>query len=88
MIKDSMNIDPFDPSKDMEYDISLLDYQGRINKNVMYVVNEDKSGISIDSFELNGLKFHVKERMIYKPWRFGRVNKGSGQLGVYKLGTP
>lgn len=87
MIRVSVNIDPFDPSEDMEYEISLLDYGGETNKSVMYVINEDESGIILDSFELNGLKLRVKERMSYEPWRFGRINKGSGQLGVYKLET-
>jgi hypothetical protein len=88
MIRATVNIDPFDPSKDMEYEIGLIDYEGRINKNVSYVINEDMSGIVLDSFEMNGLKLHVKERMSYEPWRFGRVNKGSWQVGAYKLETP
>lgn len=88
MIKATVNIDQFDPSEDMEYEISLLDGEGIINKNVSYVINEDKSGIVLDSFELNGLKLHVKERMSYELWRFGIVNKGSGQVGAYKLETP
>lgn len=87
MIRATVNIDKFDPSKDVEYEIGLLD-KGNVNKNVSYVINEDRSGIIIDSFELNGLKLVVKERIVYKPWRFGKINKGSGQLGVYKLQTP
>lgn len=27
----------------------------------------------------------MEDILIYKPWNFGRVHKGSGQLGVYKL---
>jgi hypothetical protein len=88
MIRATVNIDPFDPSEDMEYEIGLLDYGGKTNKNVSYVINEDMSGIILDSFELNGLKLHVKERMSYEPWNYGRANKGSGQVGAYKLETP
>jgi hypothetical protein len=87
MIRATVNIDEFDPSKDMEYEIGLLD-KGNINKKVMHVINEDKSGIILDSFELNGMKLIVKERIVYEPLRFGKVNKGSGQLGIYRLQTP
>jgi len=80
--------DQLDLSKNMEYEVSLLDYRGETNKNVNYVINEDMSGINLCSFGLNGLELRVKDRLSYVPWRFGRVNKGSGQLGVYKLETP
>jgi hypothetical protein len=87
MVKNGIE-DQFDLSKDMEYEVSLLDYEGKINKCVNYVINEDGSGINIGSFELGGLELRVKDRMSYEPWNYGRVNKGSGQIGVYKLETP
>lgn len=82
MVGDSAKIDP---SKDMEYEISLLDYGGATNKNVIYRINEDRSGIYLEAFELGGLRLRVKDIMSYKQWKFGRVNKGSGQVGSYKL---
>lgn len=86
MVENCVKQDEFDPSKNMRDEISLLDYNGRINKAVVCTNYGDS--ISLHSFELNGMTFHVKERIIYEPWNFGRVNKGSGQLGVYKLETP
>ncbi len=82
MEKDGMDINQ---CIDMKYEIGLLDDKGRINKGVVHRVNEDRSGIYLEEFELEGLKLHVEDILSYKPWNYGRVHKGSGQLGVYKL---
>lgn len=86
MVENSVKEDQFEPSENMKYEISLLDYDGKTNKAVVCTNYGDS--ISLHSFELNGMTFHVKERMSYEPWNYGRFNKGSGQLGVYKLETP
>lgn len=85
MVENSVKEDQFDPSKDMKYEISLLDYDGETNKGVVCTNYGDS--VNLHSFVLNGLMFHVKDRISYEPWKYGRVNKGSGQLGVYKLET-
>jgi hypothetical protein len=85
MVENGVKQDPFDPSEDMKYEMSLLDYKGETNKGVECTNYGDS--VNLHSFVLNGLTFHVKDRMSYEPWNYGRVNKGSGQLGVYKLET-
>jgi hypothetical protein len=85
MVVNNVKKDKFDPSEDMKYEISLLDYEGEINKGVLCTNYGDC--MSLRSFELNDMTFHVKERISYEPWNFGRIKKGSGQLGVYKLET-
>lgn len=82
MAKDDVNINP---EEDMKYEESLLDYGGKTNRSVVYRVNEDRSGIYLEAFALGGLVLHVKDIISYNPWNFGRVNKGSGQVGVYRL---
>lgn len=82
MVKDSENINP---AEDMKYEISLLDYGGETNKDVVHKINEDRSGIYLESFVLGGLRLRVIDTISYKPWNFGNVHKGSGQVGVYKL---
>lgn len=82
MTEDSGKINP---GKDMKYEESLLDNGGRTNRSVVYRVNEDKSGIYLEAFEFGGLVLHVKDIIRYVPWNFGKVHKGSGQVGVYRL---
>lgn len=82
MVKDDVEINP---EEDMKYEVSLLDYGGKTNRSVVYRVNEDRSGIYLDAFALGGLVLHVKDIISYKPWNYGNVHKGSGQVGVYRL---
>jgi len=82
MVKDDVGLNP---EEDMKYEVSLLDYGGKTNKGVVYRINEDKSGIYLEAFVLGELVLHVKNIISYKPWNFGRVHKGFGQVGVYKL---
>lgn len=86
MAKNSVETNQFDPSEDMKYEISLLDYHGETNQAVVCTNYGDS--VNLHSFELNGMAFRVKDRISYEPWNYGCVNKGSGQLGVYKLETP
>ena len=79
------DVGDIDPGKDMEHEVSLLDYGGRTNENVVYRINENRSGIYLDAFELGGLRLRVKDILAYKPWNFGNYKPGAGQLGVYKL---
>ena len=78
-------IGEFNPGEDMKWEASLLDYGGQKNRSVVYRVNEDRSGIYLEAFEFGGLVLHVKDIIKYNPWRFGKVHKGSGQVGVYRL---
>lgn len=73
-------------SVDMLCEMSLLDYEGETNKNVVFTNYGDS--LSLHSFELNEVMLCVKDRMSYEPWNYGRVHKGSGQVGVYKLENP
>jgi len=82
MVEEVENIDP---SKDMEHEISLRDYGGSTNKNVIHRVNENRSGIYLEAFELGGLRLRVKDIIVYKQWNWGHYNPGAGQVGVYKL---
>ena len=67
---------------------SLLDYGGSINKKVKYRIKEDNSGIELESFELEGLELKVEKVLQYRPWNWGEVNPGAGQVGIYKLRLP
>ena len=85
-------------------EISLLDYNGTINKNVDWRTNENNSGIYLNGFRINAedmakatggkvkvikededFEFAVEDIIQYKPWNFGKVKQGSGQLGIYKV---
>lgn len=69
----------------IEVETSLLDYGGTTNKNVDYIIHPDRSGIELKGFELNDHIWTVGEVIQYRPWNFGRITPGSGQLGIYKL---
>ncbi len=71
--------------KNMEREISLLDYSGTTNKNVKYHINEDGSGIYLRGFDLGSLQMKVDDIVSYKQWQWGKITKGSGQVGVYYL---
>lgn len=78
----------------------LLDYGGEIDKNVDYRVKDNFSGIELKGFALTAgkmleftgdsirdetIEFSVEKVIQYKPWNFGKVNPGAGQLGIYQL---
>ena len=66
----------------------LLDYGGSVNKKVEYKIKEDGSGIELKSFELGGLKLKVEQVIQYRPWNWGKIIPGAGQVGIYKLRLP
>lgn len=81
-------------------ELSLLDYGGSTDKNVDYRIKEDYSGIELKGFVLTAgemlestgesiregtIEFTVERVIQYKPWNFGKVNPGSGQMGIYEL---
>lgn len=43
------------------------------------------SNLKILGIVLDNVEFKVLEIIQYKPWRWGKVNKGAGQIGIYKL---
>jgi len=84
----------------IEQEISLLDYGGSIDKNIDYRVKENHSGIELKGFVLTAgemlgitgesikegtIEFTVERVIQYKPWNFGKVTPGAGQLGIYEL---
>jgi hypothetical protein len=84
----------------MEREISLLDYEGSTDKNVDYRIKENFSGIELKGFMLTAgemleftgesirdgsIELTVEKAIQYKPWNFGNVKKGAGQLGIYQL---
>lgn len=84
----------------MQREISLLDYGGSTDKNVDYRIKENHSGIELKGFvltagemlEITGesirdgtIEFTVERIIQYKPWKYGTVTPGSGQLGIYEL---
>ena len=84
----------------MQNEISLLDYGGSTDKNVDYRIKENHSGIELKGFvltagemlEITGesirdgtIEFIVERVVQYKPWNFGKVTPGSGQMGIYEL---
>lgn len=84
----------------MNLEMSLLDYDGRINKNVDYEIKENRSGINLKGFTITAeemleiteesimdgtIEFTVERVIQYKPWNYGHISPGSGQLGVYEL---
>lgn len=84
----------------MGREISLLDYGGRTDKTVDYRIKENHSGIDLKGFvltagemlEITGesirdgtIEFTVERVIQYKPWNYGTVTPGSGQLGIYEL---
>ncbi len=84
----------------MQREISLLDYGGSTDKNVDYRIKENHSGIELKGFvltagemlEITGesirdgtIEFTVERIIQYKPWNYGTVTPGSGQLGIYEL---
>ena len=81
-------------------EISLLDYGGRTDKNVDYRIKENYSGIELKGFvltagemlEITGesirdgtIEFIVERVIQYKPWNYGKITPGSGQMGIYEL---
>lgn len=83
-------------------EISLLDYEGTVDKNVDWHINGDSSGICLNGFKINAeematvtggkvrkedddFDITVVKTIQYKPWRFGRITPGSGQMGIYKI---
>jgi hypothetical protein len=84
----------------MQREISLLDYGGKTDKNVDYRIKENHSGIELKGFvltagemlEITGesirdgtIEFTVERVIQYKPWNFGTITPGSGQMGIYEL---
>ena len=84
----------------MQREISLLDYGGKTDKIVDYRIKENNSGIELKGFvltagemlEITGesirdgtIEFTVERIIQYKPWNYGKINPGSGQLGIYEL---
>ncbi len=84
----------------MQRDISLLDYGGSTDKTVDYRIKENNSGIYLKGFVLTAgemlditgdsirdgsIEFSVERTIQYKPWNYGTVTPGSGQLGIYEL---
>lgn len=84
----------------MEREISLLDYGGSTDKTVDYRIKENHSGIDLKGFALTAgemleitgesirdgtIEFTVERIIQYKPWNYGTVTPGSGQLGIYEL---
>ena len=64
---------------------ALLDYDGEVNKDVNFQLKPDNSGINLEGFSLDGIEQIVEEVLQYRPWNFGMVNPGAGQLGIYRL---
>ncbi len=48
----------------------------------LYVVNPD---LKIEGIAIGDIEFKVLDIIQYKPWNYGKVNKGAGQMGIYKL---
>ena len=84
----------------MDREISLLDYGGSTDKNVDYRIKSNYSGLELKGFvltagemlEITGesirdgtIEFIVERIIQYKPWNYGNVNPGSGQMGIYEL---
>lgn len=69
----------------IEIETSLLDYGGTTDKNVDYRIADDFSGIELKGFDLDGHKWTVEETIDYRPWNYGKVTPGSGQMGIYML---
>ncbi len=74
-VEDSEEIDL---EKDMDQVESLLDYGCSINKEVVYRINDDESGIHLDAFSLGKFRFDVKDTIVYKPHGLGCRKKGAG----------
>lgn len=84
----------------MNREISLLDYGGSTDKNVDYRIKDNFSGLELKGFvltagemlEITGesirdgtIEFTVERIIQYKPWNYGKVTPGSGQMGIYEL---
>lgn len=84
----------------MYREISLLDRGGSTGKNVDYRIKENRSGIELKGFILTAgemlevteesirdgtIEFTIERIIQYKPWNFGNVNPGAGQMGIYEL---
>jgi len=84
----------------MDREIFLLDDGGRTDKNVDYRIKENHSGIELKGFILTAgemlditgesirdgtIEFTVERIVQYKPWNYGTVTPGSGQMGIYEL---
>lgn len=84
----------------MDREIFLLDDGGRTDKNVDYRIKENHSGIELKGFILTAgemlditgesirdgtIEFTVERVVQYKPWNYGTVTPGSGQMGIYEL---
>ena len=81
----AIDVGNINPGEDMDLEVSLLDDGGTTNRGVIHRINETRSGIYLEAFELGGMRLRVKDIMTYKPWNFGHYNPGSGQVGAYKL---
>lgn len=67
-------------------DISLLDYGGKINRQVKFEILSDQSGIELQGFEYGGRLFKVIERIRYEPWQWkGFPDAAAGQVGRYRV---
>lgn len=84
----------------MQKETFLLDYGGKTDKNIDYRIKNNFSGIELKGFLLTAgemleftgdsirddtIEFAVEKTIQYKPWNFGKVNPGAGQLGIYQL---
>ena len=69
----------------MEKEKPLLDCGGRVNHNVKFRIKSDRSGIELYGFDLDGIEYIVIETIQYRPWNFGMILPGAGQLGIYKI---
>ena len=63
-------------------------HDGRGNHGVDFRPKGDGSGINLRRFEFDGVEMEVVETLEYRPWSFGQVTPGAGQIGVYRLRNP
>ncbi len=64
---------------------AILDYgKGKVDFEPLKVEGTT-IGIALKSFELDGKQWSVLTTREYKPWNFGRVNLGAGQIGKYVI---
>lgn len=75
---------------DKEVNYRINEDRSGIYLNGFTLSSEDiekiKSSIKGIVFPIKGeVRLTVVEIISYKPWNFGKFNKGSGQMGIYKL---
>lgn len=59
----AIDVGNINPGEDMDLEVSLLDDGGTTNRGVIHRINETRSGIYLEAFELGGMRLRVKDIM-------------------------